>query len=284
MSHVPAIKPFESDLVLREQISEAELRAYHVGFDQNKFRLLPLVDVIVKVIPEYAFGLAHAAAPSPQWVDKLREAAKSVYTTNKYANRGEFGELILHLLLRDYCNTVPLVSKIYFKDTDNGTVHGFDAVQVTANGAAPKLWLGESKFYADGKSGIAGLMQDLRAHLEVDYLRREFALITKKLPANQPDIEHWRKLLHPLQKLDTIFQSVVVPMVCTYTSEMFKNHTDETAAYIAEFVKECRELQAEFAGKRIKTNCEVLLMLLPVPSKPDLCKELHTRLQAMQKI
>jgi hypothetical protein len=30
--------------------------------------------------------------------------------------RGEFGELILHLLLRDFHDTVPLLSKIYFKD------------------------------------------------------------------------------------------------------------------------------------------------------------------------
>ncbi len=279
-----AARPFESELVLREQIADAELRAYHVGFDQNQFRLQPLIDVIVKVIPEYALGPAHNTAPATQWVDKLREAAKSVYTSNKYANRGEFGELILHLLLRDFCNTTPLLSKIYFKDTDNTTVHGFDAVQVTTDGSKRKLWLGESKFYTDGASGITSLMSDLSKHLENDYLRREFALITKKLPADQPEISTWRDLLHPHQKLDTIFQSIVVPMVCTYTSPMFTRHTDETATYLAEFVKECKELHAQFSTKRVKTSCDVLLMLLPVPDKKTLCSGLHARLNAMRNI
>ena len=51
-----------------------------------------------------------------QMVDRLAEAAKTVYTTEKYKKRGEFGELILHLILRDFFETVPLLSKIYFKD------------------------------------------------------------------------------------------------------------------------------------------------------------------------
>ncbi|WP_330558188.1 Hachiman antiphage defense system protein HamA [Acutalibacter sp. 1XD8-33] len=33
------------------------------------------------------------------------------------SRRGEFGELILHLLLRDFKNTIPLISKVYFKDS-----------------------------------------------------------------------------------------------------------------------------------------------------------------------
>ena len=49
-------KPFESDLVMEEQINEAKLRAYNVGFDQEKFRLEPLVSVVADVITEFAFG------------------------------------------------------------------------------------------------------------------------------------------------------------------------------------------------------------------------------------
>jgi|GEM_PF-6414220 len=37
-------RPFSSDLVITEQISDPFLKAYHVGFDQQKFRLTPLVD------------------------------------------------------------------------------------------------------------------------------------------------------------------------------------------------------------------------------------------------
>jgi hypothetical protein len=113
-------RPFQSELVLEERISDASLRAYHVGFDQNRFRLQPLVDVIRRVIPEFALGYhAGRSLPIETMADKLREAAMTVFSTEKYKLRGEFGELILHLLLRDFCGTIPLVSKIYFKDSVN---------------------------------------------------------------------------------------------------------------------------------------------------------------------
>ena len=92
-------RPFNSDLVLDERISDSTLRAYHVGFDQNKFRLLPLVETIRSVIPEYALGYHQGNnIPLTEIVDRLQDAAKTVYTTDKYKRRGEFGELILHLL------------------------------------------------------------------------------------------------------------------------------------------------------------------------------------------
>ena len=126
-------RPFQSELIIREHISEATLRTYHVGFDQNRFRLQPLVDVIRRVIPEFALGIyGGTSVHINMMIDKVLEAAQTVYETDKYKLRGEFGELILHLLLRDFCHTTPLVSKIYFKDAINVTVHGFDGVQVTS--------------------------------------------------------------------------------------------------------------------------------------------------------
>lgn len=278
-------RPFKSELVLEEKISEATLKAYHVGYDQNKFRLKPLVDVIRKVIPEFALGyIAGHQIASAQAVEKLREAAISVYTTEKYKKRGEFGELILHLLLRDFCDTIPLISKIYFKDADNATIHGFDGVHVTMKDGEDKLWLGESKLYGNGKAGVIDLANDLKEHFAADYLRREFQLISKKLPSDFPEIEHWRNLMDQHQKLDNIYSSIVIPMVCTYTSDVCRNHCQETDEYIKDFTAECRDLEKEFQSKNIRTNLEVILMLLPVYDKDELNSELDKRLKAMQQI
>ena len=280
-----ATRPFKSDLVLEEQISEATLRGFNVGFDQNKFRLEPLVDVILEALCEFALGHhIGTSVPITQTRQRLKQAAELVFTTDKYKRRGEFGELILHLLLRDWCNTIPLISKIYFKDTQNATVHGFDGVHITIDGTKKQLWLGESKLYSDGTAGVKDLTADLKTHLRNDYLRKEFALISAKLPESTPEIEHWRNLLHEHQRLETILNSVCIPMVCTYTSEMFIGHTDNTAEYMEAFEKECRKLQTVFEGKKITTNVDVLLMLLPVPSKDELSEELHKRLKSMQAI
>lgn len=276
-------RPFKSELVLEERINDATFRAYHVGFDSNQFRLQPLVDVIRSVIPEFALGYhAGVTVPLTDLVDRLKEAAETVYLTDNYQNRGEFGELILHLLLRDFCNSVPLVSKIYFKDSHNMPVHGFDGVHVTTDDR--KLWLGESKLYQSGSDGASGLAADLKAHVTADYLRREFSLLSRKLPQSVPDIEHWRKLMDKHRRLDEVYSGIVIPMVCTYTSPLFGQHSDNTPQYFEAFEQDCRGVLEEFERKRVHTDCDVVLMTLPVPSKAELNLELDKRLKAMKHI
>jgi hypothetical protein len=81
-----------------------------------------------------------------------------------------------------------------------------------------------------------------------------------------------------------VYSTVVIPMVCTYTSQLFANHDGETAQYMSAFEVECRGLKNEFDSKCIKTNVEVILMLLPVEDKDKLNEELFKRLRAMQEI
>ena len=122
--------------------------------------------------------------------------------------------------------------------------HGFDGVHVTTTDR--KLWLGESKLYLDGKKGVRDLAEDLKKHVSADYLRREFALLSRKLPESIPEIDHWRALMDKHNTLENIYSGIVVPMVCTYSSPLFKNHSDNTAEYFAAFETECRALLAEF--------------------------------------
>jgi hypothetical protein len=218
-------RPFKSEKVIEEKISDSSLRAYHIGFESDKFRLKPLVDVICRVIPEFSFGYHEGVSvPHIEMYEKMQEAAELIYQTDKFKKRGEFGELILHLLLREFHNTIPLISKIYFKDSHDMTVHGFDAVQVTIDDNAKKLWLGESKLYKVGLEGIKDLIKDLKKHVTADFIRKEFQLLYKKLPDQIPEVEHWRDLMDKHTVLEKIFDTIVIPMVCTYSSDVFKTH------------------------------------------------------------
>lgn len=278
-------RPFKSELVIEEKISEATLKAYHVGFDENKFRLKPLVDVLMRTIPEFTFGCheGECIQLTDAW-DKLREAARLVYTTDKYQRRGEFGEIILHLLLRDFCGTIPLISKIYFKDARNSTVKGFDGIHVEINGDSKKLWLGESKLYTEGKRGVIDLANDIKNHLEKDFLMSEFNLISKKIPTNIPERDYWITLMHKHYPLTELFTSVVVPCVCTYSSDLFENHKEATKSYLKDFRTECNGLKKVFDKTNVVTNFEVILLLLPIPCKDELVTELDERLKRAQQI
>lgn len=308
---------FGAKKIITQHISDVDFCTYFVGFDLDsatgtkKYRWRSLVNLLQKVIPEFAFGLHEGAnVPQEEMTSKLCEAAKALYKIDafasvgeicdqngtipddhpekKYLSRGEFGELVLHLLLRSFHNTVPLLSKVYFKDSNGATVHGFDAVHVQPD--EKMLWLGESKLYTDGSKGLAALVQDLKEHIQDDYLRAEFSLISKKLKLfnNIPERERWLGLMHKSTTLSEVLDSVTIPVLCTYTSENFSRFDDEKARdFIDAYEGEVRKLKEDFEKRNdhpLKTNLNVILMLFPVPSKDVLVSKMHSKLKLLQSI
>jgi len=102
------------------------------GFELGAWRVQDLVDDSFQ---------RHLASFALSWTEfqkidgesagrALRRAAEVVYETNKYARRGEFGELFLHAIAKDFFGAQPAVSKIYYKDSRNDTVKGFDCVHI----------------------------------------------------------------------------------------------------------------------------------------------------------
>jgi hypothetical protein len=338
--------PFNSQGIIKKIITQPNLETFLVGFDLGAFRYEALSEVLMDTIVDFAFGY-HTGILKTYDRRILKEAAKSIYNIkafsevkwtyvdnnselldcelkaeNKYLKRGEFGELILHLLLRDFYSTVPLLSKIYFKDTDGAVVHGFDTVHIgpdIEDSAKTSLFLGESKVYSRkdntaGINGIKDLVDDIKHHFKKDFLYREIALIGKKRYSYKPidnladtssdvyqqflkDKDSWFDLMSKVEshecKLEDFLHTVTVPLVCTYQSAVlskFDNETDED--FIKEYNAEMEALktvfEAEMAkiidekGEPVRTKLKVILILFPLPNKKELVKLLHQKLYNQQ--
>lgn len=305
---------FGSEKVITEKISEADLKTYFVGFDiddngESKYRWKELINLLQNVIFEFAFG--HHLDPDPtKLIDQLTDAAKSIYKIDvfknakeiyvdndsyidddnkdlkKYLSRGEFGELILHLILRDFHNTIPLLSKVHFKDSYGVPVHGFDAVHIQPENET--IWLGESKLYMDGKKGVEALIKDIKEHFQSDYLNSEFMIISKKIEPydNIPEKDEWLNLMDGKTKLKDKLNSVTIPLLCTYSSDNFSKHNDEDLEeFIEDYEREVRNLKARFDAKNdhtLKTNLNIILLLFPVKCKNELIRRMHNKLYTMQ--
>ena len=307
---------FGSEKVIVERISEAELKTYLVGFDIDSknnryYRLERLVTLLESVIPEFAFGYHEGKTVGiVRIVDVVREAAKSIYkieefektreiylndgyipdddVARNYLRRGEFGELILHLLLRDFHNTVPLLSKIYFKDAYGSITHGFDAVHIQPQ--TKTLWLGESKLYIDGKAGVKALIKDIKNHFKRDYLNDEFTIISKKLKPydNIVEKDYWLELMDENTTLLNLLESVSIPLLCTYSSDLFRKFDDENRKeFVEAYEKEVRKLKKYFDTKNdhpLKTSLNIVLLLFPVRCKNELVRKMHEKLYQLQVI
>ncbi|GAB6888963.1 DUF1837 domain-containing protein [Desulfothermus okinawensis JCM 13304] len=336
---------FNSEDVITQHISKADLRAYFVGYDFGKIMLDSLIDVLMDALVDFAFGYHKGILKDSYNRRILKEAAKSIYKIDvfknaketyidnnseyddeikeKYLKRGEFGELILHLILRDFINTIPLISKIYFKDSDGMTVHGFDAVHIGPdlnNNDANSIFFGESKLYNSGKKGVLELLKDVEVHFKRNFLEREFVLIGKKknafitLDEFKKDSNHkdeyekffnekdeWFNKLDDVannnKKLEELFKSVTIPLLCTYKSDIFYRHKKETENFIKEYEEEVQNLKHLFdekleemknryknSGEPIQSDLNIIVMLFPVPDKNELVRKLHTKLYHIQEI
>jgi Cap4 SAVED domain len=236
-------------------------------------------------LPEFSLSYSERESINDtNLVSQLRKAAQIVYDTDKYDRRGEFGELILHALMREAVGTRSAISKIYFKDAVNITVKGFDAVHVLATPNGLELWLGEVKFYKSITQAIADVVPELEAHFQDDYLKKEFVLITNKLDPNWDGTEKVKALLHRNRSLDEVVTAIVVPVLLTYDSSTVKNFDQASAQYKAALEAELTVNYQRFVAKNTVTKVRIELFLFPMASKDDLLGQLNKRLKAAQDL
>lgn len=110
----------------------------------------------------------------------------------------------------------------------------------------------------------------------------------------------WFKKIDSLQdgeSLEKLFDSITIPLLCTYTSKVFNDHSDDKTRYfIDEYESEVKKLQERLekgiksiqdkykdSGEPISTNLNIVLMLFPIPNKKELVKKLHSKLYHQQK-
>ena len=268
------------------------------------------IDVVTSYLPEYSMGYDSKGISQSSIVPLLREAAEGVIKIKKidtirdylnqgipydqwdqevqefYNSKGVFSELILHFLLRDMKETLPLISKIYFKDSRAVEAHGFDAVHVTDN----TLWLEETKFYMDGKDGIKKLISDLNNHFNHNYLKEQFVIISRALVHNDTLRESWIQKITNANRLEEIFSFIKIPLLCIYEDPVSDTILDElNKGGCAEtiYFDHISELKRYFDSKNTfpnKNKVECILMLLPVQSKNRIVSAMLARIHNMQHI
>jgi len=255
------------------------------GYESGNWRCDAFAEHLLEWLPEFALSLEELNSLSPgNALRFIRKASQLVYQTEKYGRRGEFGEILLHIAIRQIYNSIPAITKIYWKDSVNSTVKGFDSVHVVPNGELLELWLGEVKFYEDGKKAIKEVASEIIAHTKADYLRNEFLLITNKLDKQSPFYEKLSQLLDKNTSLDKIFSQTCIPILVTYDSNAIKVCSKSDDVYKTQLSVEIQNLQDEFNKKSPKGTIPIKLHLffIPIHTKKEFIKILDSKLKGLQ--
>ena len=257
--------------------------------------------------------------PREEITKKLREAAKSLVKLHEigklkdylernipekswdkdfqrwYDRKGVFGEVILHLLLKEFKDTTPLISKMYFKDSFSQEAKGFDAVHVSNDEST--LWLGETKFYKAWKKcgvirgGVDELVEDLKKHFTKDYLTEQYVIIKRGLEAQyeHPKRKYWVEKLSKPILLKDVFQYIKIPLLCIYEDSIACDYLQD----IDEAVKNNRivahtstvyDYYKSINNCTIKNQIQVLLILMPVEAKNKIIRHMLDKIWHMQSI
>lgn len=272
---------------LKERVHDLDIQpsltGLCAGYELGIWRMEQLADHLLDWLPEFALTWEELNnLHSGNARQLVRRAARAVYDTDKYGRRGEFGELLLHIAVRQVFGSFPAISKIYYKDAANDTVKGFDCVHTVEANDTLELWLGEAKFYSSVSSAIRDACQSIEAHSDPVYLRSEFSAILNKLDPHAPIADRLRRLLEPETSLDDVFDRIVVPVMLTYDSPTISSFNKICEDYIAAFIKEIRRNHQKFAGSNTLTDVRIHLFLLPLESKMQFQEKLHEKLISWQ--
>lgn len=279
------MKPPFFNIIIHKDDTFPDLHGLCAGFESRQWRKDQLVKYLFEYLPEFALTYSELGnLTSENMVAKMRQVAASIYQSEKFKNRGEFGELLLHAIIREMYDTIPAISKIYYKDGPNETVKGFDAVHVIVTDKALELWLGEVKFYNNISNAISDVIEELNQHIKTRYVRNEFIAITNKIDTKWPHANILKTLLHPNTSLDDVFSNTCIPVLLTYDSSVLTRYDNKCDEYIQEISEEFQRFHKKFCDKLGEFPLTIHLFLFPLNTKAELINSLESKLKIWQSL
>ena len=261
ISKTPKVKPF-LEVRLKRVEAEADLLGLCAGFESGSWRADAFARALIRNLPQFVLPVEDwQHFNSATGVEQLSRAARAIYTTGKYQNRGEVGELILFSIMREHYDSEPIISKFYFKSSSNDTVKGFDSVHVVENKKVLELWLGEVKFYTSISAAIRDVLAELRDHLSIDFLREEFMWIDNKMSDKFIHATRVRRLLDDSTSLDQVFEVMHIPILLTYKSPIVCRHSTLDDTYVAAIRQELSQHFDTFRAKGLPSNVKIISFL-----------------------
>lgn len=278
----PSLPPSLLRTIVKRVEDVPGLAGVCAGFEGGQWRYDQLAEHIVEWLPEFALNEREFNALSGTNARRaLRAAAETIYKSPKYSTRGEVGEILLHAIIRQEFGSVPAISKVYFKDSPNDTVKGFDAVHVVEASDGLELWLGEVKLYQDVTTAVRDVVNELNEHTRIPYLRSEFAAIWRKVDQEHPHRAALERLLAGNVTMDEVFERMCIPVLLTYDSTTVAAHTRTDAAYEAAITAEFEKHHQRFCGANLPGEIKVILILLPMNNKAKLLERFDAKLKGM---
>lgn len=252
-------------------------------YESGKWRAEDFAEYLIEWLPEFALKFSEFESfNGPTGRKLLKKAARSVYTSIKKENRGEFGEILLHALVREHFNSKPAISKVFYKTSTNDTVKGFDAVHLVEFENDYELWLGEAKFYSDYKRAINDVVGEIEQHLNNGFLRDEFMFVEGKIDDKWELAKKFKDLVSNRISMDDIKKRICIPILITYNTDLYNKYTVFNEEFKTDVLNECNKAFGILEEKCQGINVKLHVFLVPLGNKQELVSCADKKLKGLQ--
>jgi hypothetical protein len=251
------------------------------GYEGGLWRAKKLADHIFDWLPYVALDQEHQLRfGQHNWGEMIELAAAHIYNTKKTKNRGEIGEILLHIACVSNHGAFPILCKLILKTASNDTVKGFDGVHIKVEGDTFELWLGESKFYTSPQRAIREAVTSMRDHIIPAFLDTEKAMIIGHIGKDVPMREQVLPLFRKRTSSDELLKMAVFPVLIGYESAACGAHSAVCDHYKNELAAEITQLRSYFGARAKALPLKFRLIFVPMAAKAEVINRFDQKLQA----
>lgn len=255
------------------------IRGLCAGYEGGVWRSSQLADHLFNWLPYAALNQEYQLAFGPaNFVERIKLAAAHIYHTKKTASRGEIGELLFHLICILHYGTVPVICKLLLKTSSNDTVKGFDGIHLVPIQDDFELWLGECKFYLDGKEAIREAIKSIKEHIAPAFLKTEKAMVIGHVSKDIPRREQVLKLFAAQTSSDVLITKSVFPVLIAYESKAVSDYKVLCDEYTNTLSEELKVLKDYFSDKAADVKLRFGLIFVPMNKKTDVIESFDKKL------
>lgn len=264
---------FKYDFCLNEKYDK---HTFHLDYQSKVYRQDCFVKLIRDAVPYFA--LTEEEFSEFESID-INRTAWSRISKARRDKKGDYGELLLYLILQ-ICYDVPkFVTKVRLRSSTGMQINGYDCAHFTLEGDDPVLWLGESKFHQSFSSALTRSLESLEEHCKIVYTSDEMSILKSNIELNKDRAEDYEKLRKAFKgrSIDNI--KFKIPVLLTYDSTIIKNNDETGEKFKQELKVELEKLYKNIEEKDIKSelkNVEFIFLLFPFHTVAEIKAKLES--------
>lgn len=239
--------------------------SYHLDYENKSYRQEDLTKLIRDTVIYFALTPAELSSMDSETIIKLQNRAWKRISNRPKEKKGDYGELLLFLILETFYPARKFVTKIKLRSSLGEEIKGYDCAHFSIEDEDQIcLWLGEAKFHQNFSGAISKAVESINEHLDIKSLKDELSILEGNIDIEGDDGDKLEDYLNSGISLDSM--KFKVPVLLTYDSACIPKHTSVCDEFKEELEVELVKRYTTIEGQTITIpeNVELHFIVLPL--------------------